>query len=244
MQGSFEEFAIDVIKANGQPLQMIANAKERRDAQDKPLSISLALIRATDRRRYEQELLGTRELAKAAGQIAEERLQREHEAHELREQFIAVLGHDLRNPLASISAGARILDRTAQTEKEHQVIAMMQTTVMRMMSLVGLRLIKISATSLDYGASDIVFSIVAPVDGRPAAPGNGVHVAFQAPDRETVRRFHQTAMAQGGTDEGAPDIREKYNANYYGAFVRDPDGNKIEAVTYTAGESFGLPPRE
>jgi catechol 2,3-dioxygenase-like lactoylglutathione lyase family enzyme len=115
---------------------------------------------------------------------------------------------------------------------------------MRMMSLVGLRLIKISATSLDYGASDIVFSIVAPVDGRPAAPGNGVHVAFQAPDRETVRRFHQTAMAQGGTDEGAPDIREKYNANYYGAFVRDPDGNKIEAVTYTARESFGLPPRE
>ncbi|WP_223153923.1 hypothetical protein [Bradyrhizobium japonicum] len=59
MQGSFEEFAIDVIKANGQPLQMIANAKERRDAQDKPLSTSLALIRATDRRRYEQELLGT-----------------------------------------------------------------------------------------------------------------------------------------------------------------------------------------
>ncbi|APG09899.1 MULTISPECIES: VOC family protein [Bradyrhizobium] len=113
-----------------------------------------------------------------------------------------------------------------------------------LMSLVGLRLIKISATSLDYGASDIVFSIVAPVDGRPAAPGNGVHVAFQAPDRETVRRFHQTAMAQGGTDEGAPDIREKYNANYYGAFVRDPDGNKIEAVTYTARESFGLPPRE
>lgn len=90
MQGSFEEFAIDVIKADGQPLQMIANARERRDAQDKPLSIRLALIRATDRRRYEQELLGTRELAKAAGQIAEERLQREHEASELREQFIAV----------------------------------------------------------------------------------------------------------------------------------------------------------
>ena len=47
-----------------------------------------------------------------------------------------MLGHDLRNPLASISAGARILDRTAQTEKEHQVIAMMQTTVMRMAGLI------------------------------------------------------------------------------------------------------------
>ncbi|UFW83528.1 HAMP domain-containing histidine kinase [Bradyrhizobium barranii] len=47
-----------------------------------------------------------------------------------------MLGHDLRNPRASISAGARILDRTAQTEKEHQVIAMMQTTVMRMAGLI------------------------------------------------------------------------------------------------------------
>ena len=47
-----------------------------------------------------------------------------------------MLGHDLRNPLASISAGARILDRTAQSEKEHQVIAMMQTTVIRMAGLI------------------------------------------------------------------------------------------------------------
>jgi sigma-B regulation protein RsbU (phosphoserine phosphatase) len=136
MQGSFEEFAIDVVKADGQPLQMIANAAERRDPEGKPLSIRLALIRATDRRRYEQELLGARELARAAESASQEKLQREHEASELREQFIAVLGHDLRNPLASISAGARILDRTVQTEKEHQVIAMMQTTVMRMAGLI------------------------------------------------------------------------------------------------------------
>lgn len=136
MQGSFEEFAIDVIKADGQSLQMIANASERRDEAGKPLSIRLALIRATDRRRYEQELLRARELAKTGERSAEVNLQREHEASELREQFIAVLGHDLRNPLASISAGARILDRMAQTEKEHQIIAMMQTTVMRMAGLI------------------------------------------------------------------------------------------------------------
>ena len=69
-------------------------------------------------------------------------------------------------------------------------------------------------------------------------PGNGVHVAFQAPDRETVRRFHKTAIENGGADEGPPGIRNQYKANYYGAFVRDLDGNKIEAVTYTARESF------
>ena len=49
-------------------------------------------------------------------------------------------------------------------------------------------------------------------------------------------------MAKGGTDEGPPGICAKYNDNYYGAFVRDPDGDNIEALTYTACESFRLAP--
>jgi catechol 2,3-dioxygenase-like lactoylglutathione lyase family enzyme len=113
-----------------------------------------------------------------------------------------------------------------------------------LMSLIGFRLLKASATAAHYGVSDIVFSLETPVDGNTASPGNGVHIAFQAPDRETVRRFHAMALSNGGKDEGVPGIRANYNANYYGAFVRDPDGNKIEAVTYTARESFGaLPPK-
>jgi sigma-B regulation protein RsbU (phosphoserine phosphatase) len=63
--------------------------------------------------------------------LADERL-----TAELREQFIAVLGHDLRNPLASISAGARILGREAKSDREHQVIAMLETTVLRMAGLI------------------------------------------------------------------------------------------------------------
>jgi catechol 2,3-dioxygenase-like lactoylglutathione lyase family enzyme len=109
-----------------------------------------------------------------------------------------------------------------------------------LMALIGFRVLKSSDRSVHYGASDIVFSLETPVNGEPASAGNGVHIAFQAPDRETVRRFHSSAITNGGRDEGAPGIREQYNANYYGAFVRDPDGNKIEAVTYTARESFGL----
>jgi catechol 2,3-dioxygenase-like lactoylglutathione lyase family enzyme len=109
-----------------------------------------------------------------------------------------------------------------------------------LMSLVGFRLLRHSETALHYGASDIVFSLETPINGLPATAGNGVHIAFQTPDRETVRRFHEYALANGGTDEGPPGIRENYNANYYGAFVRDPDGNKIEAVTFTARESFNL----
>jgi len=93
-----------------------------------------------------------------------------------------------------------------------------------LMSLIGLRLLKASDKSAHYGASDIVFSLETPTDGLPATPGN---VAFQAPDRETVRRFHETAIANGGIDEGRPGIRENYNANYYGAFARDLDGNRL-----------------
>lgn len=109
-----------------------------------------------------------------------------------------------------------------------------------LMTLIGFRVLKSSDRSVHYGASDIVFSLETPVNGKPASPGNGVHIAFQAPDRETVRRFHSAAVANGGSDGGAPGIRGDYNANYYGAFVRDLDGNKIEAVTYTARESFGF----
>ncbi len=129
MQGYFNEFAIDMVKADGGLVQLICNALERRDTEGRAAFIRLAMFKATDRRRYEQELLQARE-------VATSRLAREREASELREQFIAVLGHDLRNPLASISAGARIIGRGAKTEKEHQVVAMMQTTIMRMAGLI------------------------------------------------------------------------------------------------------------
>jgi catechol 2,3-dioxygenase-like lactoylglutathione lyase family enzyme len=56
-----------------------------------------------------------------------------------------------------------------------------------------------------------------------------VHLAFQAADRETVQRFYDAALAAGGTDNGAPGLRQ-YHPDYYGAFVIDPDGNNIEAV--------------
>jgi len=107
-----------------------------------------------------------------------------------------------------------------------------------LMELIGFRVLKSSATAVHYGCSDIQFSLETPADGTAASVGNGVHIAFQAPDRETVRRFHAQALAQGGTDEGAPGIRANYNSHYYAAFVRDPDGNKIEAVTMTARESY------
>jgi catechol 2,3-dioxygenase-like lactoylglutathione lyase family enzyme len=62
--------------------------------------------------------------------------------------------------------------------------------------------------------------------------GTGIHVAFAADDRATVDAFHAAALDAGGTDNGAPGIRDHYHSNYYGAFVLDPDGNNVEAVCH------------
>ena len=88
--------------------------------------------------------------------------------------------------------------------------------------------------SVDYSAATIGFSLEQPVDGEPASVGNGVHVCFIAESHAAVDEFYRTALAHGGTDAGPPGLRPEYDANYYGAFVRDPDGNKIEAVCFMA----------
>lgn len=71
-----------------------------------------------------------------------------------------------------------------------------------------------------------------PFDGRPATWGNGTHIAFTAQSRSAVDEFHAMALAFGGQDEGAPGVRSHYADNYYAAYVRDPDGNKLQAVCY------------
>lgn len=58
------------------------------------------------------------------------------------------------------------------------------------------------------------------------------HLAFAATSREQVDRFHAAAVASGGTDDGPPGIRESYNPGYYAAFVKDPDGHRIEVVLH------------
>jgi catechol 2,3-dioxygenase-like lactoylglutathione lyase family enzyme len=64
----------------------------------------------------------------------------------------------------------------------------------------------------------------------PGEPGQPLHIAFAAWDRETVDAFHAAALAAGGRDNGGPGIRPQYHAGYYAAFVLDPDGNNVEAV--------------
>jgi len=100
--------------------------------------------------------------------------------------------------------------------------------------LLGLRLLKCDDAGVHYGVGEILFSLVVPTNEQPATAGNGTHVAFQVRRREMVDEFYSVALKNGGRGDGAPGLRPEYDAHYYGAFVFDPDGNKIEAVTYSA----------
>lgn len=61
---------------------------------------------------------------------------------------------------------------------------------------------------------------------------SGVHICLRAPSPGAVDAFHAAALGAGGTSDGAPGMRPEYSAGYYAAFIRDPDGNRIEAVTF------------
>ena len=72
-------------------------------------------------------------------------------------------------------------------------------------------------------------------DLTPAPQDTGAHVCLRAPDRPAVDAFHAVALERGGRSDGAPGPRQASITTYYGAFIRDPDGNKVEAVTFPRG---------
>ncbi|UYN96633.1 MAG: VOC family protein [Enhydrobacter sp.] len=76
--------------------------------------------------------------------------------------------------------------------------------------------------------------IVQPLDQKAATVGNGVTIGLEAGDRAAVDAAHAAALAAGGTDEGKPGLRTHYHPNYYGAYMRDPDGNKVCVVCHKA----------
>lgn len=70
--------------------------------------------------------------------------------------------------------------------------------------------------------------------GRSAMPSGPLHIAFAAPSRADVDEFYRAALAAGGKGNGPPGLRPEYDANYYAAFVLDPDGNNLEAVSHAS----------
>ncbi|MBA3667788.1 MAG: VOC family protein [Sphingomonas sp.] len=83
-------------------------------------------------------------------------------------------------------------------------------------------------TAIGFGKDKMPFFWV----GDNERVGEGTHVAFTAADRAGVDAFYEAAMKAGGRDNGAPGLRSKYHPNYYAAFVLDPDGINVEAVSH------------
>jgi len=83
-------------------------------------------------------------------------------------------------------------------------------------------------TAIGYGRDGDPFFWI----GDNERVGEGIHVAFRVESRAMVDAFHAAALAAGGTDRGGPGLREHYGPNYYAAFVLDPDGANIEAVSH------------
>ena len=95
---------------------------------------------------------------------------------------------------------------------------------------VGCRRVMEHPGAVAYGRVFPGFWVQTPIDGEAASVGNGFHIGFFASSKKAVDEFYHAAMKAGGSDDGAPGPRPEYCVPYYGCFVRDPDGHKIEAT--------------
>jgi len=88
-----------------------------------------------------------------------------------------------------------------------------------------------------YGRQFPEFWLQEPHDGQSASVGNGFHLGFIAGSKQQVDAFYQAALTAGGVSDGAPGPRPHYGEPYYGCFVRDLDGNKIEATFWDESQA-------
>ena len=88
------------------------------------------------------------------------------------------------------------------------------------------------------GAADLALWVCTPFDGRSASVGNGSMIALKASSWAEVQAFHAAALENGGSSDGEPGLRPQYDDDFYAAYVRDPEGNKLAAVC----RGFTAPP--
>jgi hypothetical protein len=89
---------------------------------------------------------------------------------------------------------------------------------------------QILTSGAGWGPAEPSFWLCKPFDGAPATVGNGSMIAFDPKSWKEVDKFHSVALAHGGNSEGPPALRLQYGPDFYAAYVRDPDGNKIAAI--------------
>src|SRR5262245_45833015 len=95
------------------------------------------------------------------------------------------------------------------------------------------RLLDFEGRGSDYGTMPAPYGVELTITAEPGvAPSRGMHLCFRAPDAAAVRAFHAAALRTGGATDGEPGPRPHYHADYYAAFVLDPDGHRVEAVCH------------
>ena len=197
LRGHLDEVALDLLSSSGERVPMLVNAVAKRDADGDHLFTRLTLFNATERRRYERDLRDAVKEAEAARQELralhaqlEAALLDERETSALREQFIAVLGHDLRNPLSGISGGVELMMREGMPyERRLAVGKMVGLSVARMAGLIddvmdfargrlggGLTLDRNAEEPLEPVLQQVVAEL------RTVAPEHGVEVEIALAD--------------------------------------------------------------
>jgi catechol 2,3-dioxygenase-like lactoylglutathione lyase family enzyme len=98
----------------------------------------------------------------------------------------------------------------------------------------GIRRLYEGEHGIGYGTERAQFWLNPTSSPQPRNPASGCHICFRTDTRRAVQAFHAVALHHGGEDDGGPGIRPRYSPGYYAAFVCDPDGHRIEAVTFSA----------
>lgn len=104
----------------------------------------------------------------------------------------------------------------------------------KVLATIGAKIIMQHPLATAFGKIYPEFWVNAPLDDQTASVGNGTHFAFMAPDNDTVHAFWEAALAEGAKPDGPPGPRPHYGEPYYGCFVRDLDGHKIECTAWNA----------
>ncbi|MGZ2434878.1 ATP-binding protein [Rhizobium redzepovicii] len=251
MQGEFEEIMLEMRHSDGAKIPVLMNGFEQRDAAGQPLFLRLTIIRASNRLTYEQNLRKARKQAREALATVEGTLLDERETAALREQFIAVLGHDLRNPLAAIDGGMRAIARSPLNEQQERIVSLVAATVKRMSGLIddimdfargrlgGGIPVRLSETDL----SAVLLQVVNEISG--ARPGRRIEADVELPlpimcDGPKLAQLTSNLLANA-VAHGSPDGPITITARSTAAAFELSVANTGEPIQADAVERLFLP---
>ncbi len=126
-----------------------------------------------------------------------------------------------------------MIDHVSIAVRDLAAASQFYTTVL---AVLGMSKLENRPTTVGFGKSYPEFWINLRSAMTPASADSGVHVCLRARDTESVDAFHAAALHGGGFSDGTPALRPQHGDGYYAAFIRDPDGNRIEAVTFVGAK--------